>query len=89
MSARQERRDKLLSRGVQVGFLLALIVLWYLGTTYWGVSHLLLPNPVKVWHELKDVLSTGEFWPDLKVTLTELAVAFCISSHVRASRSAI
>lgn len=80
MSARRERRDKLLSRGVQAGFLLALIVLWYLGTTYWGVSHLLLPNPVKVWHELRDVLSTGEFWPDLKVTLTELAVAFCISS---------
>jgi len=80
VSARRERRDKLLSRGVQAGFLLALIVLWYLGTTYWGVSHLLLPNPVKVWHELRDVLSTGEFWPDLKVTLTELAVAFCISS---------
>ena len=37
-----------------------------LGTTYWGVSHLLLPNPVKVWHELKDVLGTGEFWPDLQ-----------------------
>ena len=27
------------------------MALWYLGTAYWGVSHLLLPNPVKVWHE--------------------------------------
>jgi ABC-type nitrate/sulfonate/bicarbonate transport system permease component len=80
VSVRRERRDKLLSRGVQIGFLLILMTLWYLGTTYWGVSHLLLPNPVKVWHELKDVLSTGEFWPDLKVTLGELAIAFCISS---------
>jgi ABC-type nitrate/sulfonate/bicarbonate transport system permease component len=79
MSARQERRDKLLSRGVQVSFLLILIALWYFGTTYWGVSHLLLPNPIKVWQELMDVLRTGEFWPDLKVTLTELAFAFCIS----------
>jgi ABC-type nitrate/sulfonate/bicarbonate transport system permease component len=79
MSARRDRRDKLLSRGVQVGFLLALAALWYFGTTYWGVSHLLLPNPVKVWQELKEVLGTGEFWPDLKVTLTELAVAFSIS----------
>jgi ABC-type nitrate/sulfonate/bicarbonate transport system permease component len=79
MSARQERRDKLLSRGVQISFLLILIALWYFGTTYWGVSHLLLPHPIKVWHELMEVLSTGEFWPDLKVTLTELAFAFCIS----------
>jgi ABC-type nitrate/sulfonate/bicarbonate transport system permease component len=55
------------------------MLLWYLGTNYWGVSHLLLPNPVKVWQELKDVLATGEFWPDLQVTLTELAVAFAIS----------
>ena len=79
MSARREKRDKLLSRGVQIGFLLALVALWYLGTAHWGVSHLLLPNPVKVWHELMDVLSTGEYIPDLKVTLTELATAFCIS----------
>ena len=79
MSARRERRDKWLSRGVQIGFLLGLMLLWYLGTTYWGVSHLLLPNPVKVWHELKDVLASGEFLPDLQVTLTELAVAFTIS----------
>jgi ABC-type nitrate/sulfonate/bicarbonate transport system permease component len=80
MSARRERRDKWLSRGVQIGFLFALLLFWYLGTTYWGISHLLLPNPVKVWAEFKDVLSTGEFWPDLKVTLTELAIAFAISS---------
>ena len=80
MSARRERRDKWLSRGVQVGFLFALLLFWYLGTTYWGVSHLLLPNPVKVWAELKDVLSSGEFWPDLKVTLSELAIAFAISA---------
>ena len=40
-------------------------------------------------HELKDVLGTGEFWPDLKVTLTELAIAFCDLLHQPASRSAI
>ena len=57
-----------------------LIALWYLGTVYWGISPLLLPNPVKVWAELKVVLATGEFWPDLKVTLSELAIAFAISS---------
>jgi ABC-type nitrate/sulfonate/bicarbonate transport system permease component len=61
-------------------FLIVLLVLWYLATTKWGVSHLLLPNPVKVYDELKDVLASGEFIPDLRITLTELAIAFALSS---------
>jgi ABC-type nitrate/sulfonate/bicarbonate transport system permease component len=74
------RRGRVASRLVQVCFLVGLLALWYLATTRWGVSHLLLPNPVVVFHQFVDVLSTGEFWPDLRVTLTELAVAFAISS---------
>jgi len=62
-----------------VGFVAGVLLLWYLGTNYWGISPLLLPNPVKVWAELSDVLRTGEFWPDLQVTLTELVAAFAIS----------
>jgi ABC-type nitrate/sulfonate/bicarbonate transport system permease component len=79
VSPRRERRSKLASRAVQVAFVGAVLLLWYLGTTYWGISPILLPNPVKVWAELRDVLATGEFWPDLRVTLTELAAAFAIS----------
>jgi ABC-type nitrate/sulfonate/bicarbonate transport system permease component len=79
MSTRQDRRDKLASRAVQIGFLIGLVLLWYLGTAYWGISHILLPNPVNVWHELKDVLASGEYLPDLRVTLSELAIAFAIS----------
>jgi ABC-type nitrate/sulfonate/bicarbonate transport system permease component len=79
MSARRDRRDRFASRAVQIAFVVGLIMLWYFGTAYWGISAILLPNPVDVWHELKDVLVTGEFLPDLKVTLTELAVAFAIS----------
>jgi ABC-type nitrate/sulfonate/bicarbonate transport system permease component len=77
---RTSRRDRLVSRLVQVAFLLGLLTLWYLATTKWGVSHLLLPNPVAVWHQFVDVLVSGEFLPDLRVTLTELAVAFALSS---------
>ena len=79
MSARQDRRDKIASRAVQIGFVAAVIGLWYFGTAYWGISRILLPNPVNVWSELKDVIGSGEFLPDLRVTLTELAVAFAIS----------
>jgi ABC-type nitrate/sulfonate/bicarbonate transport system permease component len=80
MNGRENRRDRLLSRAVQVAFVVGLLVLWYLATTRWRVSPLLLPNPIIVWHELKDVLGSFEFWPDLRVTLTELAIAFAISS---------
>jgi len=78
MSARQDRRDKIASRAVQIGFVVAVLLLWYLSTAYWGISRILLPNPVNVWSELKDIIGTGEFLPDLRVTLTELAVAFAI-----------
>jgi ABC-type nitrate/sulfonate/bicarbonate transport system permease component len=80
VSTKRDRRDWWLSRGVQVGFVVVLLALWYFGTTRWGISPLLLPNPLNVWSELKDVLASGEYLPDLQVTLTELAAAFAISS---------
>ena len=76
----KQRRDRIASRAVQAGFLIVLIVLWYLATTRWGVSHILLPNPVRVLYELGDVLRSGEFIDDLRVTLSELAAAFAISA---------
>jgi ABC-type nitrate/sulfonate/bicarbonate transport system permease component len=80
MNGRSTRRNRIASRLVQLAFLIALMTLWYLATTKWGVSHLLLPNPVRVYDELKDVLGSGEYVPDLKITLTELAAAFAMSS---------
>ena len=80
MNGRSTRRDRIASRLVQLAFLIVLMTLWYLATTKWGVSHLLLPNPARVYGELKDVLGSGEFVPDLKIPLTELAVAFALSS---------
>lgn len=68
------------SRVVQLGFLIAVIVLWHLATTAWGVSGILLPKPVAVLHELTRELRTGRFIGDLKVTVFELVVAFAIAS---------
>src|SRR5581483_2495841 len=67
------------SRLVQLGFIAGLLALWYLATNRWGVNRLLLPNPVAVWQQLLDVLRSGEYLPDLRVTLTELAIAFALA----------
>ena len=78
--ATKRDRTALGSRAVQAAFILALVGLWYVGTTYGQISPILLPNPVRVFDELIDVLATFEFVDDLRVTLTELAIAFAISS---------
>src|SRR5499433_3853252 len=75
-----EREGRLASRAVQAAFLIALVALWYLATTRWRVSPLLLPNPVAVLRDFWDILKTGEFIGDLRVTLTELAAAFAIAA---------
>src|SRR5947199_10727657 len=74
------REARLASRAVQVAFLIALLVLWYLATTRWRVSPLLLPNPVVVLRDFWNILTTGEFIGDLRVTLTELVIAFTIAA---------
>jgi ABC-type nitrate/sulfonate/bicarbonate transport system permease component len=68
------------SRSVQVGFLVGLLALWYVATNYWGVSRVLLPEPVAVFRQFVDILTSGEFVDDLKITLGEVAVAFMLSS---------
>jgi ABC-type nitrate/sulfonate/bicarbonate transport system permease component len=80
MARRDPDRQGFGSRAVQLGFLGAVLILWYLATNRWGVNKLLLPNPVAVWHQLVDVLRTGEYLPDLRVTLTELAIAFVLAT---------
>jgi ABC-type nitrate/sulfonate/bicarbonate transport system permease component len=74
------RGERVASRMVQAGFVVALLVLWYLATEIWGVSALLLPRPGAVMGELIDVLRSGEFVPDLRVTLGELAAAFALAA---------
>ena len=79
MKPSRRNRDALMSRLVQVGFLVGLVVLWYLASTRWGVNRLLLPNPIAVFDNLIEILRTGEFIGDLQTTLGEVAAAFAIS----------
>ena len=78
----KKRRMNLASRAVQAAFAAILVGAWYLATTHGGISPILLPNPVAVYDQLVDVLATGEYIADLRVTLMELASAFSISATV-------
>lgn len=78
-------KSRLLSRLVQIGFLAALLLLWVLATSVWGVSRILLPKPLDAWHQLEDIVISGAFIPDLKVTLGELAGAFSIATSLGVS----
>ena len=81
MSAvRRRTGDAIATHAVQAGFVIALVTLWHLATTQWGVSHFLLPQPAAVLRELADVLRSGEFVQDLKITLHEVVVAFAAAA---------
>ena len=68
------------SRAFQIGFVLVGVALWWAASNVWGVNQLLLPKPQLVAGELADILTSGEFWPDLLQTLKELAAAFAIAA---------
>ena len=88
MTRRGDRAWQLASRTVQIGFLLGLLVLWYLATNFWGVNHLLLPNPVDVWEQFMDVLRSGAFLPDLALLCGTLGrVSLCAKLHAEAVRA--
>ena len=74
-----DQYDRRITRLVQVAFIAGLGALWYLATNVWGMSPILLPKPQDAFSELLDILKSGEFWPDLLLTLSELAGAFAIS----------
>jgi ABC-type nitrate/sulfonate/bicarbonate transport system permease component len=72
--------DKAVSRIVQTGFLAGLAFLWWFATYSGRINPLLLPNFVSVMQDFWQILSTGSFWPDMQVTLYEVAVAFSMAA---------
>jgi ABC-type nitrate/sulfonate/bicarbonate transport system permease component len=70
----------IVSRSVQLLFVLACGVLWYVSTAQHLVNPLLLPSFTLTMSDLWTLLRDGVFWPDLFVTLYELGVAFSIAA---------
>ena len=72
--------SRIAQRFVQLGFLVTVALAWRIAATRGGVSPLLLPPPAAVYREFLSLLRTRTFWPDLKVTLYEVSVAFSIAA---------
>jgi ABC-type nitrate/sulfonate/bicarbonate transport system permease component len=79
-NARAPLQIRLAAHFVQAAFLVGLLLLWFLATNVWGVSSILLPKPINVWHQLIDVIRSGEYMTDLRVTLGEFAGASVIAA---------
>jgi ABC-type nitrate/sulfonate/bicarbonate transport system permease component len=72
--------SRLAQRLVQLGFLALVALAWQIAAIRGGISPLLLPPPAAVYREFLPLLTTGKFWPDLKVTLYELGGSFSIAA---------
>jgi ABC-type nitrate/sulfonate/bicarbonate transport system permease component len=67
-------------RLVQLFVLVAILALWEYATANGRINPLLLPSLNVVSNEFLGMLTTGAFWPDLRVTVYELVVAFALAS---------
>lgn len=79
------RGERLVYRLVQAGFVAALLLAWNFVSTHGLVSPILLPSLAASWHEFVALLVSGSYWPDLRVTLYELVVAFFIAATLGAT----
>jgi ABC-type nitrate/sulfonate/bicarbonate transport system permease component len=70
----------IVSRFVEIAFILACGLLWYFTTAHGLVNPLLLPSFTQTMADLWNIVRNGVFWPDLVVTLYELVVAYAIAA---------
>lgn len=75
LTARLTRKQKRASMLVKFLVLLLLVLVWQ-GVTMNGlVSPFFLPKPEIVWTNFLRIVTSGQAWPDLKVTLIEFLIA--------------
>lgn len=66
----------LASFAVQAGFVVTVFAFWFFASELQVISPLALPHPGAVWREFTKLLASGDFLPDLMLTLSEVAIAF-------------
>ena len=61
-------------------FFVAVIGIWHVAISAFGVSHLIFPGPERVARAVYDVLASGEIWSHLWVTLYEILAGFAVGA---------
>jgi len=72
-------RTTLSAHLIQFGVIAILGGAWYWSTATGSVSKLFLPEPAAVWLTFSRLVTTGQFWSAVKVTLTTIAQAYAIA----------
>jgi ABC-type nitrate/sulfonate/bicarbonate transport system permease component len=67
------------ARLIQFGFIAIAGAAWYWSTASGSVSKLFLPEPASVWLAFSRLVTTGQFWSAVKVTLTTITQAYVIA----------
>jgi NitT/TauT family transport system permease protein len=62
--------------------LLAVLLAWEAATRFGGISALLLPSPLAVWQALVTLFASGQIWPHLWVTGSEVLGGFLLGSLI-------
>lgn len=67
------------TRLIQVGFLVAVGLSWYVVASNRLVTPLFLPHPEAVWRAFVRLVSGGQFWSAVSVTLTSIFQAYALA----------
>ena len=73
---RAQQRRLIRNRLLAVGFGLLVIAIWHVATEYGFVHRLIIPSPIDTFWATGRVMSASYFWPNVGVTLSEIAWGF-------------
>jgi NitT/TauT family transport system permease protein len=81
---RRQQNRMIRNRLLALGFGLFVIAAWHIATEYGFVHRLIIPSPIDTFWATGRVMSAQYFWPNVSVTLSEIAwgFAFGLSSGV-------
>ena len=67
------------ARAIQVAFVAGLILLWYLVGAFGKINAIFLPELPRVIEKFLQIIQTTRLYDNLRVTMTELAIAYAIA----------
>ena len=85
----RSRRFDWRARAIQVGFVVALLLLWYYLGRSGAVSAIFLPQLPRVAEKFVQIVQSASFYNNLAVTLFELIIVVAIASLFGAPQMAI